>query len=68
MAVVTLNRPKVFNAFNTALRTALRQAVVSLEADPQIRVVVLRGEGPGFCAGADLGEGMPGDVTDRPRV
>ena len=63
VAIVTLNRPKVFNAFNAGLRSALNEAVATLEADPDIRVVVLRGEGPGFSAGADLGEGVPDDVT-----
>lgn len=63
VATVVLNRPKVFNAFNADLRQAMREAVVSLEADPEVRVVVIRGEGPGFCAGADLSEGLAGDVT-----
>lgn len=63
VATVTLNRPKVFNAFNFELRSALREAVASLEADKAIRIVVIKGEGPGFCAGADLSEPLDGSVT-----
>lgn len=64
VATVVLNRPTVLNAFNTELRKALREAVVSLEADDAIRVVVIHGEGRGFCAGADLGAGVSADVTE----
>ncbi len=63
VATVTLNRPKVFNAFNFELRSALREAVVELEADKAIRIVVIKGEGPGFCAGADLSERLDSSVT-----
>jgi len=58
IATVTMTRPAAFNALNTALRDALRRAVSELEMDAAIRVVILRGEGRGFCAGADLTEGL----------
>jgi methylglutaconyl-CoA hydratase len=51
---VTLNRPEVRNAFDDALIAALAKAFGELDADPQVRVVVLAGNGPAFCAGADL--------------
>ncbi|HET7364611.1 MAG TPA: enoyl-CoA hydratase/isomerase family protein [Burkholderiales bacterium] len=51
---VTLNRPEVRNAFDDALITALAKAFAELDADPSIRVVVFAGNGPAFCAGADL--------------
>jgi len=57
IATVTMTRPEAFNALDTALRAALRRAVRELEMDSAIRVVILRGEGRGFCAGADLTEG-----------
>jgi enoyl-CoA hydratase len=57
VAVVTLNRPEAMNALSKALRAALRQAFVELDADPAIRVVVLTGAGErAFTAGLDLKE------------
>lgn len=55
IATVTLNRPEVRNALNPALLLDLEQALISLEADPAARVIVLCGAGDkAFCAGADL--------------
>jgi len=55
-AVVTLNRPQAANALSRALRQAIADAFVALEADPQVRVVILTGAGKAFCAGLDLKE------------
>lgn len=52
---ITLCRPAVHNAFDEALIDALVDAFAAAEADPHTRVIVLAGEGPSFCAGADLG-------------
>lgn len=49
---LTLNRPEVRNAFNDELIAALSKSFIELP--PSVRVVVIRGEGPGFCAGGDL--------------
>ena len=54
VARVTLNRPELRNAFDDALIGRLAQAFGQLAADPSVRVVVLAGNGPAFCAGADL--------------
>ena len=54
VARVTLNRPEVRNAFDDALIAALGEALRSLDADPEVRAVVLGGAGAAFCAGADL--------------
>ena len=51
---VTLNRPEVRNAFDDALIATLAKAFAELDADSSVRVVVLAGNGPAFCAGADL--------------
>ncbi len=51
---VTLNRPDVRNAFDDALIAALAAAFRELGQDGSSRVVVLAGNGPAFCAGADL--------------
>ncbi|TAK87990.1 MAG: enoyl-CoA hydratase/isomerase family protein [Betaproteobacteria bacterium] len=54
IARVTLNRPEVRNAFDDALIKELARTFQSLENDKSVRVVVLAGNGPAFCAGADL--------------
>ncbi len=54
VALVTLNRPEVRNAFNEALIAALQETFTALDRDPEVRVVVLGAHGPAFCAGADL--------------
>ena len=67
VAVVTLNRPEARNAVNTELAQSLDAVVKALEADPQIRAVVLTGQGDrAFCAGADLKEvAVTGTGTGR---
>jgi len=54
VAVVTLNRPEVRNAFDDALIAALAANFKALDDDDGVRAVVLAGNGPAFCAGADL--------------
>lgn len=77
VTLVTLNRPESANALSIAARDALEAALVSFDADPAARVVVLTGAGDkAFCAGADLRAepAVPvapsggADVADRPLV
>ncbi|MGV9863399.1 enoyl-CoA hydratase/isomerase family protein [Rhodococcus koreensis] len=57
VTTLTINRPEAFNALNTEVIGALRQAVTAAEADPAVRVIVLTGSGEkAFSAGADLKE------------
>ncbi|GGE13014.1 enoyl-CoA hydratase [Polymorphobacter glacialis] len=57
VATVTLNRPDAMNALSRAMRSALAAAMRDLEADENIRVVVLTGSGDrAFTAGLDLKE------------
>ena len=51
---LTLNRPELRNAMSLAMVLELRQALAAAEADGTTRIVVLRGAGGHFCAGADL--------------
>lgn len=53
---LTLDRPHVRNALNTALRDGLLSGLAMAEADPSIAQVHLRGNGPTFCSGGDLDE------------
>ena len=59
VALITLNRPAVMNAFNGQMRRELLAAVRGAIDDDAVRVVVLTGEGRGFSAGADLADGIP---------
>ena len=54
LATIALNRPEVLNAFNGRMHEELHDALDSSAADEEVRCVVLRGEGRGFSAGADL--------------
>lgn len=54
VARMVLNRPEVRNAFDDELIAAMTASARRLTADPGVRVVILEGAGPVFCAGADL--------------
>src|SRR5438552_18007737 len=53
---LTLNRPEARNALSIELMTALVEALGRAAEDPEVRVVVIAGAGPAFCAGHDLRE------------
>ena len=65
VAEITLNRPKQYNAFNSKLRKDLPELLEKLESMREVRVVVIRGSGPGFTAGADLNEGFPPPISEH---
>ncbi len=54
LAVVELNRPEALNALSTAMLAALSEAMVALDADPEVRVIILTGNRRAFAAGADI--------------
>jgi len=56
VAVVTLNRPKARNALSLGMIAALHGAIDDLSGDDTVSVIILRAEGPAFCAGHDLKE------------
>jgi len=66
--ILTLNRPSDMNAFNTALASALGDALEAMDADPDIRVGVLTGSGRGFSAGMDLKQFADGGIDAMPNV
>src|SRR5688572_319205 len=72
IAVISLNRPQVLNAYTAAMGHSLKQAVADAVADGAVRVIVLTGSGRGFCAGADMNllQNIPagGRVTQLPEV
>jgi enoyl-CoA hydratase len=68
--VIKLNRPERLNAINAELCSALHAALDQAGADRSCRVIVITGEGRGFCAGVDLqgyGQAPGNDGTDEAR-
>lgn len=55
VGIVTLDRPEVRNAVDRPTAEALADAVLHLDEDPDVAVIVLAGDHGTFCAGADLG-------------
>jgi enoyl-CoA hydratase/carnithine racemase len=60
VATLTLNRPDRLNAISVAMLDRLSEALLELDADPEVRVIVLTGAGRGFCAGLDLQDAAAG--------
>lgn len=70
VATITLNRPGSRNALDTAMCEGLLAAAMGAAADETVRVVLIRANGPVFCAGADLKErqGMTEDQVRARRL
>ena len=65
IATLTLNRPAVLNALTTGMFQDMERYLLEIEADDQVRVVVIRASGRGFSAGADL---KPASKDERRRT
>jgi 2-(1,2-epoxy-1,2-dihydrophenyl)acetyl-CoA isomerase len=63
IATVTLNRPDRLNAFNADLKLAMRNAVGRLNDNDDVRVVILKGAGRSFSAGADISGEMAEPIS-----
>jgi len=66
VATVALNRPEVLNSFSVRLHAEIYDALDEAADDSGVRCIVLRGEGRGFSAGADLAEVVEDDNPDGP--
>jgi 2-(1,2-epoxy-1,2-dihydrophenyl)acetyl-CoA isomerase len=55
---ITLNRPSVFNSFNKTMAMQLQDVLDDCTVNPEIRAVLITGEGKAFCAGQDLAEAV----------
>jgi 2-(1,2-epoxy-1,2-dihydrophenyl)acetyl-CoA isomerase len=66
VATLTMNRPEARNAFSMEMRASLTEHLHTLELDPEVRCVVLRGAGDHFMAGGDV-KGMAELVAQDPR-
>lgn len=56
VGIVTLNRPDQLNTFTSQMAGELHQALLAMEADDEVRVVLLKSSGRAFCAGIDVKE------------
>lgn len=67
LAIVALNRPQVLNAYNVQMRDDLYQILQAVRDDPEVRVMILRGEGAAFSTGGDVSEfgSAPSPVAAR---
>ena len=67
MARISLDRPHVLNAYNVQMRDDFSEALAAVADDPDVRALLITGEGRGFCAGADLTEfgSAPSQVIAR---
>ena len=56
VAHISLNRPEVLNAYNVQMRDDFSQALAAVQDAPDVRALLITGQGRAFCAGADLTE------------
>jgi len=56
VGTITLNRPDHLNTFNSLLAEELVGALCTMDQDPEVRVILLKGAGKAFCAGIDVNE------------
>jgi enoyl-CoA hydratase/carnithine racemase len=56
VATLTLNRPESMNTFSSQMAKELDQALIDLDSDTSVRVILLKGAGRSFCAGIDVNE------------
>ncbi|MFC3039506.1 enoyl-CoA hydratase/isomerase family protein [Virgibacillus xinjiangensis] len=64
---LTLNRPEKLNAFTEQMNGEMIKALKSLDKDPEIRAIVITGEGKAFCSGEDL-SGLSADADHREMI
>lgn len=63
--ILTMNRPEKLNAVNADLTHALTDALLAVQEDDSVSVVILAGAGRAFCAGADLSVARPLTMETR---
>jgi enoyl-CoA hydratase len=66
VATITLNRPQAMNALTPGMEADLHRAFDDADADPDVRVIILTGEGAAFCSGYDQGPSDTGRKKGDP--
>lgn len=66
VATLVIDRPAKRNAMTVGMWAALPGVLAPLAGDPAVRVLVVTGEGPAFCAGADISDLLGGEDPDDP--
>ncbi len=56
IGTISLNRPKQFNTFSTTMAQELNEALIQMESNGEVRVVIVKGEGKAFSTGIDVSE------------
>ncbi len=66
IGTIALNRPDKINSFTRSMHDQLREALTAMSADANVRTIVIKGNGRGFCAGQDLADLSmdPKNLTD----
>lgn len=76
IAIVTMNRPEIANASIPDICLGVADAIITLNHNPDVRVIIITGAGKAFCAGGDLKaminktdmfEGSPNDIRNKYR-
>ena len=65
IATITMNSPKTLNAFSTAMKIAIMEALDKADNDAEVRVIVLQGAGNNFSSGGDIGEMLEGGLDSK---
>ena len=65
IGLVKLNRPKVLNALSTDLMKELVETLISLDENPDVRVLILTGNDKAFAAGADIAQMVSDSPIDQ---
>lgn len=63
---LTFNRPKALNSFNVDMHREVAEVLNQWTKNPDVRCVVINGEGRGFCAGQDLGDRVVDPNAEAP--
>lgn len=64
VVILTLYRPKNYNAFTDTMMEEIEHAYALFSVDPRVKCIVLTGHGKMFCAGADLQVGFSTEETE----
>ncbi|WP_151448711.1 enoyl-CoA hydratase/isomerase family protein [Lacisediminimonas profundi] len=68
LAVITLSRPNKRNALSPTMRASLGECLADVGKDEAVKVLLLRGDGPAFCAGADIVDAPQSPLAWRERI